>query len=197
MTLGQKIREARLARGLTQKEVVGDYITRNMLSKIENDSATPSVGTLEYLTAKLGLPAGHFLSEAGLSNGSVPDGLDDARRAFREKRWRDCLGCLEEDKTAGSTDEGYLLHARAGAAAAAEAQRAGDWAVARDLAETALYYNREGMYYDAVLEASLTLTLAESLMAEAPDAETLRRARSLLEASCRALENRVSPGGRQ
>jgi hypothetical protein len=83
------------------------------------------------------------------------------------------------------------------AAAAAEAQRAGDWAAARDLAEPALYYNREGMYYDAVLEASLTLTLAESLMAEAPDAETLRRARSLLEASCRALENRVSPGGRQ
>ncbi|HPE15395.1 MAG TPA: helix-turn-helix transcriptional regulator [Oscillospiraceae bacterium] len=196
MTLGQKIREARLARGLTQKEVVGDYITRNMLSKIENDSATPSVGTLEYLTAKLGLPAGSFLSEAGLSNGSVPDGLDDARRAFREKRWGDCLGCLEADKTAGSTDEGYLLHARAGAAAAAAARRAGDWAAARDLAETALYYNREGMYYDEVLEASLTLTLAESLMAEAPDAETLRRARALLETSCRALEKRTAPGNR-
>lgn len=47
MTLGQKIKEARLERNMTQKDVVGDYITRNMLSKIENDSATPSVKTLE------------------------------------------------------------------------------------------------------------------------------------------------------
>ena len=36
MTLGQKIKSARLARGMTQKELVGDAITRNMLSKIEN-----------------------------------------------------------------------------------------------------------------------------------------------------------------
>ena len=42
MTLGQKIREARQSKGMTQKELVGDYITRNMLSKIENDSAIPS-----------------------------------------------------------------------------------------------------------------------------------------------------------
>ena len=49
MTLGQKIRAARQERGMTQKELVGHYITRNMLSKIENDSATPSVRTLEYL----------------------------------------------------------------------------------------------------------------------------------------------------
>ena len=49
MNLGEKIKAARLERHMTQKDVVGDYITRNMLSKIENGSATPSVKTLEYL----------------------------------------------------------------------------------------------------------------------------------------------------
>ena len=49
MTLGQKLRQTRLARGMTQSQVVGDRITRNMLSQIENDLASPSVGTLNKL----------------------------------------------------------------------------------------------------------------------------------------------------
>ena len=64
MTLGQKIREARQSKGMTQKELVGDYITRNMLSKIENDSAVPSVRTLEYLAGALGFAACMFLGAA-------------------------------------------------------------------------------------------------------------------------------------
>lgn len=64
MTLGQRIREARLDRQMTQQELVGDYITRNMLSKIENDAAVPSVRTLEYLAAAMSLPPGAFLSDA-------------------------------------------------------------------------------------------------------------------------------------
>ena len=53
MTLGQKLKQTRLARGMTQAQVVGDRITRNMLSQIENDLASPSVGTLEYLASVL------------------------------------------------------------------------------------------------------------------------------------------------
>ena len=46
MTLGEKLRRTRMEKGLTQAEVAGDRITRNMLSQIENDVASPSVGTL-------------------------------------------------------------------------------------------------------------------------------------------------------
>lgn len=45
-TLGKRIKEARLAKKMTQSEVVGDFITRNMLSQIESGSATPSVKPL-------------------------------------------------------------------------------------------------------------------------------------------------------
>ncbi len=54
--LGRKIKEARIARKMTQSEVVGDFITRNMLSQIESGSATPSVKTLEYLSRVLDVP---------------------------------------------------------------------------------------------------------------------------------------------
>jgi len=164
MTLGQKIKDARLARGMTQKEVVGDFITRNMLSKIENDSATPSVRTLEHLAAALELPTGYFLDEAGVSDGSSPDGLNEARAAFRAKDWTECLRLLEADSTAGTTDEGYLLHAHAGAYAAREALDGGSPAAARELAEAAQYYNQEGMYYSPLLAAELTLTLGNALL---------------------------------
>ena len=163
MTLGQKIKAARQERGMTQKELVGDYITRNMLSKIENDSATPSVRTLSYLAQALGVPSGYFLSGAPISDGSVPDGLDGARSAFREGRWSDCLAALEEDKLAGTSDEGYLLHARAGLQAARAALEQGDWAAARELAESAQYYNQEGMYGDSATAASLALVLGEAI----------------------------------
>ena len=161
MTLGQKIKAARLERGMTQKELVGDYITRNMLSKIENDSATPSVRTLEYLARALDLPTSYFLSDAAVSDGTAPDGLDEARSAFRACRWLDCLAALEADKKAASTDEGYLLHAYAGTYAAQEALKQGQVSAARELAETAQYYNQEGMYSAPHLTCQLALILGE------------------------------------
>ena len=63
MTLGQKLKKARLDRGLTQAQVVGDRITRNMLSQLENDLASPSVGTLEYLASVLGVQAAWLLAD--------------------------------------------------------------------------------------------------------------------------------------
>lgn len=163
MTLGQKIKAVRLEKGLTQKEVVGDYITRNMLSKIENDSATPSVRTLQYLAKVLGLPTGYFLSGVQLSDGLVPDGLNEARAAFREQRWLDCLELLKSDQTASTSDEGYLLHAHAGTRAARQALEEGRLLDAKELAESAQYYNQEGLYYSPDLAAQLALILGQTL----------------------------------
>lgn len=57
-TIGQRIKEARLAKKMTQAEVVGDFITRNMLSQIESGSALPSMKTLAYLSSVLGIQIG-------------------------------------------------------------------------------------------------------------------------------------------
>jgi len=160
LTLGQKVRSARIARGMTQKQLVGDQITRNMLSLIENDSATPSMRTLEYLAGRLGLPAGHFLSDSRWSDGTSPDGLDDMRRAYREGRFTDCIALLEESR-AGTTDEGYLLRSLASLSAARQALKEGRTEDARQFADAADYYNRQGMYYSVEIDAEMSLILAE------------------------------------
>ena len=63
MDIGRRIREARIQRQMTQSEVVGSFMTRNMLSKIENGSATPSIKTLEHISSVLGVPAGYFVGD--------------------------------------------------------------------------------------------------------------------------------------
>lgn len=64
MELGQRIKEARLEKGLSQRELCGTMITRNMLSLIENGSARPSMDTLRYLAQQLEKPISYFLDEA-------------------------------------------------------------------------------------------------------------------------------------
>ena len=61
--IGEKIRRLRQNRKMTQSELAGDQITRNMLSRIENDDALPSLPTLLYLADRLHVPAGYFLSD--------------------------------------------------------------------------------------------------------------------------------------
>ena len=63
MTMGQRILAARLAAGLSQRELAGEEITRNMLSSLEHDTANPSVATLRYLAGRLGRPVSYFLGE--------------------------------------------------------------------------------------------------------------------------------------
>lgn len=66
MELGEKLRQARLEAGLSQKQLCGDEITRNMLSLIENGSAKPSMKTLQYLAGRLGKSVSYFLEETAV-----------------------------------------------------------------------------------------------------------------------------------
>ena len=63
MKLGEKIRSARLNAGMTQADLAGDFITRNMLSQIENGLAMPSLQTALYIADRLGVDAGILFSE--------------------------------------------------------------------------------------------------------------------------------------
>ena len=63
MELGEKIRQARLEAGLSQRQLCGEEITRNMLSQIEHGTAKPSMKTLQFLAARLEKPMSYFLDE--------------------------------------------------------------------------------------------------------------------------------------
>ena len=81
MSLGETLRQARLEAGLSQRALCGDEITRNMLSRIENGAAQPSMRTLQYLADRLGKPMSCFLDEQAVvsSNQKV---MESARQLY-------------------------------------------------------------------------------------------------------------------
>ena len=63
MTLGERLRQARMEAGLSQRQLCGEEVTRNMLSQIENGTAKPSMNTLAYFARRLEKPVSFFLQE--------------------------------------------------------------------------------------------------------------------------------------
>ena len=92
MELGQRLKNARLELGLSQRQLCGDVITRNMLSQIENGSARPSMDTLRYLAGELGKPLSFFLEEDAVT--SPNQALMD--RARQEPEGKKVLAVLAE-----------------------------------------------------------------------------------------------------
>ena len=95
MELGEKLRQARLEAGLSQRQLCGDIITRNMLSLIENGSAKPSMETLKLLASRLGKSVSFFLEEEVLlsPNNRI---MDTARSCFDSGDAAGVLAALEE-----------------------------------------------------------------------------------------------------
>ena len=126
MELGQRLRQARLEAGMSQRQLCGETITRNMLSQIENGSARPSMDTLRYLAARLGKPIGYFLEEQAVLSPNM-EAMTQARNATGQA----VLEILEQYRTPdGQFDrERYLLEAL----------------TCLELAETAIGENRKGL----------------------------------------------------
>ena len=110
--LGDKIRLLRLQRGITQKDLAGEKITRNMLSLIESGSASPSVSTLLYISERLETPVGYFFSntaedEARFFKMSV---IEQLKAAFEAKRYHECESICDSIPDTAIDDElSYIL----------------------------------------------------------------------------------------
>lgn len=87
--IGQKIREIRISKGITQKELAGDKITRNMLSLIESGSASPSISTFMYLASRLDTPAGYFFSFTDKDDGLYHKlmNMDEIKACYKQKNY--------------------------------------------------------------------------------------------------------------
>ncbi len=108
--LGKRIKEARIAKKMTQSEVVGTFITRNMLSQIESGTASPSIKTLEYLSKALDIPMNQLMSDddttdasfASADNHNYPSVSSDimhlyinCKQSFREGNYYEAIHTLE------------------------------------------------------------------------------------------------------
>ena len=62
-SMGEKIRSARIQRGLTQTDLSSDLVTPSMISQIESDKARPSYTLLCSIANRLGMPVEYFLDD--------------------------------------------------------------------------------------------------------------------------------------
>ena len=63
--IGERIRAVRIKQRMTQNQLAGGDITRNMISRIENGAALPSLPTLCAIASRLGVPAGALMGDLG------------------------------------------------------------------------------------------------------------------------------------
>lgn len=188
MSLGDRIKQARLEAGLSQRQLCGDVITRNMLSQIENGSANPSMDTLRYLAAQLQKSVSYFLEEAAASANQTL--MLQARAAYASGNLASALELLKQYQTPDPIfDPEYaLLQALI---FINQAETEADSAAAKKLLQQAAEAGAATLYYTPELERHRLLCLAQAAperLTEIADAlppddrELLLRARVQLEA---------------
>ena len=144
MELGQRLRQARLEAGLSQRQLCGEEITRNMLSQIENGSARPSMDTLRFLASQLGKSVSFFLEEQAVS---LPN--RELMEQARQVPPGQVLELLEQYQSPDPVfdPERWLLEALSCLALAEQAVREGKQAYALALLERAKQAGVKTPYY--------------------------------------------------
>ncbi len=149
--LGERIRELRTRLGITQKELAGNKITRNMLSLIESGNASPSVATLLYIADRLGTSAGYFFTSTEEDEGryfkiSI---IDELKTKFQEQKYRECQKICESVPISARDDELSYLAAMSYLHTAMEAAELFAMTQAIISLEQARIYAARSIYADA------------------------------------------------
>ncbi len=96
MTIGEKIKERRIALGMTQKDLAQDRMTRNMISEIESNHATPSLANLLYLADRLSVSPAYLLSPAmSLYENKKLLWGPKVEKLFHNKKYAECIALAE------------------------------------------------------------------------------------------------------
>lgn len=107
--LGKKIKNMRKIRKLTQSALTGNKVTRNMLSRIENGAANPSLDTLEYLANGLGVSVSYLLSDDDdLAFYEKKEQISKIYRAYEAKNYTACIKMIDS-LSAKDNELNYIL----------------------------------------------------------------------------------------
>ena len=191
MQVGEKIRALRTAKLMTQSELAGNCITRNMLCQIERGTALPSIQTAMYLAARLGVPLGYLFAEDAedLAYRKLTE-LPNIRRAFATGDFAGALSLLSAAFGDRQDDELSLIRAECSFGVARQIFEAGhlrraaaafDQAIisaAETCYETGWIKSFSAVYFRALGEISPTL------QSDILDAETVSRAAATGDAFC-------------
>lgn len=162
-TVAQKIRFARVEAKLTQSALAGEYMTRNMLCRIENGSAVPSRATLAYIAEQLDLPLLYLMDDAiSITECLKVTYMPRIKEEFSKGHFKECARLCNK-YFSEPDDEIYLLLAHASLEEAKQAVHAGNLDTAaeklekvRDFAEKTVYKTKDLLACVTLLNAIVT-----------------------------------------
>lgn len=160
--LGKRIKEARLAKKLTQSEVAGTFITRNMLSQIESGAANPSLKTLEYLTSVLDIPITVLMPDRkGEENDDNPllQILCSCKDLFKQGEYPKAISTAEELMDTELQDEACAITARSYMNMAERSEKEGNFSTAADYALKSYEMADKGIYASRDIKTVSTLLM--------------------------------------
>ena len=157
--LGEKIKEARLARKMTQSEVVGDFITRNMLSQIESGTATPSVKTLEYLSRTLKIPLYQLLPD---EQEDALLTLEKAKTLLKNGEYEKVME-MEPEHPALLADEFAAIFSQACLNRARNSLTSEAYMDAMLFSQKAIEYSEKGIYTNPTIKSESILILNQAV----------------------------------
>lgn len=185
LTLGEKVRALRRQQHLTQAALAGEEMSRILISRIESGEVNPSLETLKYLAARLGVPAGYLLTEEDdLLRFLLPKIKEDLRKKYRNG---DDVGvfalCEQYDLQDGET---YLILCECAVRLGRRAYACGAAAEAADWFDRALSFAEQTEYHtESILGEAM---LCKAMLAEMAGEEAVRYLDSYAEALSRAVD---------
>ena len=177
MNIGEKIRKLRTEKMMTQSELSGDQVTRNMLSLIEKGKAVPSLQTLTYIASRLNVSTAFLLadeSEEQMLKKCTE--ISNVRLAFKNRNYRICMDLC---KKLEADDEIKLIMAESALAVAKEEVYNDRVRSAWSLLDEAALYASETAYSTKHIEAMVGILfeylgeLSPSLVADNMDVDSL------------------------
>ena len=98
-TLGQRLRQARMARGLTQSELAESRFSKQYVSQLERDRLRPTDATLRWLAERLGVDASYLATGVdGRQRERVESAVARAEAAVEAHDYAAAIGLLAEVK---------------------------------------------------------------------------------------------------
>ncbi|HEY1565118.1 MAG TPA: tetratricopeptide repeat protein [Gaiellaceae bacterium] len=147
--LGERLRQLRVAAGLTQSELAGDRFSKEYVSQIERGKTRPTAGTIEWLADRLGVDAGFLGSGVATDERARLEGaLTRAEALYEAQEDEEAVEAFEPLPAAARATGVPELQVRALVGAGLAKMRVGDHRAALALLNDARAISETGSFSD-------------------------------------------------
>src|SRR6476619_7860183 len=112
-SMGERVRQLRIARGLTQTELAGDRFSKEYVSQIERGKTRPTGESIAWLASRLGVDGGYLANGVSTDErGRVEATLTRAEALVEAHRYEEAVTEFEQVRPAVAATGAAELEAR-------------------------------------------------------------------------------------